>query len=265
MEQVFVDKIFLAACGVNEKAWELPIEGRTRGVFTYGLIRNLKESKGNVSAQNIRDYTAEYIQREGLPQHPELMSKSLLGRRYLRDLFVNTPQTLLAGLEDSKPPFRVEVWVTEQGKSIFHIGDKLVFLVRSEKKGYLYLLDINPRNMVTLLFPNNFDRNNFIEAGSVVTVPGPKFSSEFFADEPAGFDTIIAVVSTQPWKELEGADINAQTILATLDARQVTEVVAGALTRSATRGVRIRPKPTEAETAGSIVWAMGKIRIEIRR
>ena len=140
-----------------------------------------------------------------------------------------------------------------------------MFSVRSERNGYFYLLDINPQNTVTLFFPNHLDKNNFIEAGAILTVPGPNFSSEFFADEPIGQDTIIAVVSAHPWKELERADINAQTILATLDTRQVAEVVAGALTRSATRGVGIRPKTTEIESAGDRGWALGKIQIEIKR
>jgi len=265
MDGVYVDKIFLAACGVKEKSWELAIEGRTRGIFTFGLIQNLKESKGNVSAQNIREYAAEYIKREGLPQHPELMSQSFLGTRYLRDLFVSTPQTLLAGLEDPRPPFRVEVWVTEKGKKSFLIGEKLVFSVRSERKGYLYLLAVDSQKTVTLLFPNHLDRDNYIMAGTVATVPGAEFLSEILADEPVGQDTIIAVVSTRPWKELERMEIDEQNIMAILNEQQISEVVAGALTRSATRGVSIRPKPTEAETAGAMVWALGKIRIEIRR
>jgi len=41
-QYVQVDRLFLAACGVTEKAWELPIAGRTRGVFTYAMIRVLE-------------------------------------------------------------------------------------------------------------------------------------------------------------------------------------------------------------------------------
>jgi len=244
---------------------ELQIEGRTRGVFTFGFIRNLMESKGNVSAQNIQDYTAEYIESEGLSQHPQLVSKSFLGTRSLKDLFVSTPRTLLAGLEDPRPPFRVEVWVTAKGKNSFLIGEKLVFSVRSERKGYLYLLAVDSQKTVTLLFPNHLDRDNYITAGTVATVPGAEFLSEILADEPVGQDTIIAVVSTRPWKELERMEIDEQNIMAILNEQQISEVVAGALTRSATRGVSIRPKPTEAETAGAMVWALGKIGIEIRR
>jgi hypothetical protein len=265
MDRVFVDKIFLAACGVKEKAWELLIEGRIRGVFTHGLVNNIKESNGNMTAQNLRDSVEKYITMEELPQHPELKSHSFLSNRGLRELFISTPQTLLAGLEDPTPPFRVEVWVTEQGKDTFRIGEKLVFSVRSERKGYLYLLAVDSQKTVTLLFPNHLDRDNYIMAGTVATVPGAKFLSEILADEPVGQDTIIAVVSTRPWKELERMEIDEQNIMAILNVKQISEVVAGALTRSATRGVSIRPKPTEAEIAGAMVWALGKIRIEIRR
>ena len=215
--------------------------------------------------RTIVDSVAKYIESEDLPQHPELKSNSLLARYNLRELFVGTPQSMLAGLEDQSPPFQVEVWVTEKGLDTFSVGDKLVFSVRSERKGYLYLLDINSLGSVTLFFPNHLDRNNFITAGSVVTVPDENFNAEFYAAEPVGHDTIIAIVSTQPWQELEKADINAQTILATLDAKQVTEVIAGALTRSATRGVGIRPKSAEVDEASDRMWALGKIRIEIRK
>jgi hypothetical protein len=137
--------------------------------------------------------------------------------------------------------------------------------VRSERKGYLYLLAVDSQKTVTLLFPNHLDRDNYIIAGIVVTVPGAKFLSEILADEPVGQDTIIAVVSTRPWKELERMEIDEQNIMAILNEQQISEVVAGALTRSATRGISIRPKATEAETAGAMLWALGKIRIEIRR
>jgi hypothetical protein len=262
-DEVMVDKIFLAASGAKEKAWELPIEGRVRGVFTYGLVRELSASNGNIDARTLRDATAKFIANENLPQHPELKSESVLAGNKFRDLFISQPQTQLASMDDPQPPFKVEVWVTERDKKKFHLGERLVFSVKSEKGGYLYLLDVDPQKHATLLFPNYWDKNNYINPGQIATVPGLDFRSELFATEPLGLDTIIALVSDNPWPELENIQVDSQQVLATLNNLQVKQVVTGALTRNALRGVSVRQKSGEKEKIGQSSWALGKIQIEI--
>jgi hypothetical protein len=118
---------------------------------------------------------------------------------------------------------------------------------------------------VTLLFPNYWDSDNFVSAGRVVTVPSASFQSEFFASEPAGKDTIIAIVSSESWEELENLSVDKQNLTAILSRGQMRNVLAGALTRSAIRGVRVRPRAGSIANPESSDWAMGKIQVDILR
>ncbi len=262
-DEVYLDKIFLAACATTEKAWELPINGRTRGVFTYGFIEALKAHRGNVNAATLLKIAAGVVQHEKLPQHPVLKGKSFLAKRGFRDLFISPPEAKLAGLSDPNPPFKVETWVTQKGRTTFRLGEKISFSVKSKKSGYLYLIDVNAEKAATLLFPNYWDRDNFIPANKKITVPGKKFQSELYAAAPTGRDTVIALVSSRRWPEFESIKADSTQLMAALDKLQIQKVVAGVLTRSAFRGIKVRPKSNPAASKSDFFWAMGKINVKI--
>lgn len=262
-QYVQVDRLFLAACGMTEKAWELPIAGRVRGVFTYGVIQALGRFKGNIDAKSIISASNQVVRDMDLPQHPEFKSGSLLAGRRLRDLFAGAPQDQLAGMADPVPPFSVRVWVTEKGRRVFRIGERISVSAQSERDGFLYLLGINATGEVTLLFPNYWDRDNFVRARKIVRVPGPNFQSELFAAPPSGRDTILAIVSARRWRELEVGRPDAATVMAALDKRQIRSVVAGILTRNAVRSIRVRPKAAQQPADASDIWALGKTQVTI--
>ena len=263
-DEILSDKIFLAACAPTEKAWELPIDGRTRGVFTHALISELTRHDGRIDSSTIQHRATDYIGTYELPQHPQLKSNSMLEKALWRDLLVREPQSQLAALADPSPPFTVHVWVSENRKRIFNIGDRLVFKAKSEVSGYLYLLDISPDKKVTMLFPNHWDRDNFVDADTTVAVPGDRFSSEFIASAPKGVDTVLAVVSTQRWQALEDIKSNPGQVLSVLNSDQVRKVVGSVLTRSPLRGLQVRPKAAMDPQENRHRWALGKVQITIQ-
>lgn len=263
-DEILNDKIFLAACAPTEKAWELPIDGRTRGVFTHALISELTKEKGEVNSFTIQKQATKYIEAYDLPQHPQLKSNSMLEQALWRDLLVKKPQSQLAALVDPAPPFEVDVWVSEKNKRRFHIGDRLVFNAISEASGYLYLLDISPDKNVTLLFPNDWDKDNLVEADRTTTIPNDKFKSEFIASPPRGVDTVIAIVSKQRWQELENIESDPDEVLSVLNSNQIRNIIGGALTRSLLRGSQVRPKGSMDSQLKANTWALAKIEIEIQ-
>lgn len=263
LENVYLDKIFMAACAPSEKAWELPIAGRTRGVFTYGLLKALKAHGGNANADTLLKTAASIVKQQDLPQHPALKSKSFLSKRGLRDMFISSTESKLTNLSDPQPPFKVETWVTSKGKKTFRLGEKIAFYVKSEKSGYLYLIDINADNDAMMLFPNYWDRDNFIQANKRITVPGKKFQSELYVTDPTGIDTVIAVVSSRRWPELETIKADSSQLMVALNKLQMKNVVSAVLTRSAFRGIKVRPKSNPVEASKDLLWALGKVQIEI--
>ncbi len=114
----------------------------------------------------------------------------------------------LARISNPSPPFRVKVWVTDDRRRDFRIGEKVVFNFSSEKDCYLYLLNVDSQGDFQILFPNPLHRGNFVKAGFDKKIPdeaaGEMF--EFLFREPAGEETIKAIAALVPL-ELEELEI----------------------------------------------------------
>ena len=57
------------------------------------------------------------------------------------------------------------------------------------------MLDVNPNGNITVIFPNKFHRDNFIESGVTYQVPSPDYGFEFKVTGPAGLERIKAIVT----------------------------------------------------------------------
>ena len=57
------------------------------------------------------------------------------------------------------------------------------------------MLDVSPNGNITVIFPNKFRRDNFIEAGVTHQVPSPDYGFEFEVTGPAGLERIKAIVT----------------------------------------------------------------------
>jgi serine/threonine protein kinase len=75
--------------------------------------------------------------------------------------------------------------------------DRLRFSLRSSRAGYVYLLMVgSDRSQFWLLFPNDIDRNNAINAGKSLNLPRSGWSMD--AAGPPGIDYFLAIVSESP-------------------------------------------------------------------
>ena len=109
---------------------------------------------------------------------------ALTGEQALRQMFDQ---------RDAKRNVRV---VTSKDK--LKIGeDAFDFSVQSEKDGYVYVAMAGTDNKsMYLLFPNDLDQNNKIEAGKQLLLPRPNWRLK--ASGPAGTDTILVFVADGP-------------------------------------------------------------------
>jgi len=114
----------------------------------------------------------------------------------------------LARISNPSPSFRVRVWVTDDRRRDFRIGEKVVFNFSSEKDCYLYLLNVDSQGDFQILFPNPLHKGNFVRAGVEKKIPdetaGEMF--EFAFREPAGEEMIKAIATLEPL-ELEGPEM----------------------------------------------------------
>lgn len=90
---------------------------------------------------------------------------------------------------------RVQVTLS---KSKLKIGqDAIDFSVQSARAGFVYVaLAGSDNKSVYLLFPNDLDQNNKIEAGQKLLLPRPNWRVK--ADGPAGIDNLLVLVTDAP-------------------------------------------------------------------
>jgi hypothetical protein len=100
-----------------------------------------------------------------------------------------------ATLEDirqaASPGIRVDLQTRRQ---VVIDQDPLDFSVRSSRAGYLYLLHVGSDGQTfNLLFPNDLDRNNYVQANATVRLPRPSWRVK--AGGPSGESYVMAIVS----------------------------------------------------------------------
>ena len=98
----------------------------------------------------------------------------------------------LVAAKPYKSPFNVKVWTD---KKKYQIGEKITFSVKAEENCYLTLLDINPQGEITVIYPNRFHRDNFIQAGVTYQVPRERDNFALDVRGPAGQERIKAIVT----------------------------------------------------------------------
>lgn len=102
----------------------------------------------------------------------------------LNDIYNNRDDRRLVTLKSDKPALRIG-------------QDKLDLSVTSREAGYLYLLMVgSDGEAFDLLFPNQIDRNNLIQAGETVRLP--RAGWQLTVQGPAGRDTLLAIVTDAP-------------------------------------------------------------------
>ncbi|MFQ5672496.1 MAG: DUF4384 domain-containing protein [Nitrospinales bacterium] len=100
----------------------------------------------------------------------------------------------------SHPAFNVKVWVDQTD---YRIGDTITFNIKSDRDCYLTLLDIGADGNITVIFPNKYRRDNFVEAGIVYQIPSPGYGFRFDVQGPPGLERIKAVATLTPGSPIE--------------------------------------------------------------
>ena len=100
------------------------------------------------------------------------------------------------------PEFKIEVWVDKGCGKSYTVGENINIYFRSNKDCYLTLLDFTPGGGIRLLFPNRYEKNNFLEANKVHTIP-----PGFVVTPPPGKEMIRAIATTSPWQFFSDEEI----------------------------------------------------------
>jgi hypothetical protein len=77
-------------------------------------------------------------------------------------------------------------------KEAYASGDLVTFFARANADCHLTLIGVDGMGMATVLFPNEFEQNNLLQAGQELRVPGEHASYQFRAKEK-GRETLVGV------------------------------------------------------------------------
>lgn len=103
----------------------------------------------------------------------------------------------LASLDNPAHPWPVDLAFSEP-RNTFRLGDRVGFRVRSQRAGYLTVVDVAPGGQVTVIFPNSYDRENRVTGGQEILLPTAAMPFEFRVEEPLGRGVVRAFVTERP-------------------------------------------------------------------
>jgi hypothetical protein len=129
------------------------------------------------------------------PQRPVAPAPSPVAAAAPAPVQLSGEQALRQMFEQRDAKRRIQVTLT---KNQLKIGqDTLDFLVQSERAGYLYIAMAGSDNKsLYMLFPNDLDQNNRVEAGKQITLPRPNWRVR--ASGPEGKNTLLVFVADAP-------------------------------------------------------------------
>ncbi len=171
------------------------------------------------------DAVSEYIVRprgdsyvvlnlDGFPRDSVPAPDAVAGARNLVPLLRREFEAYqLARLENPASPFAVQ-FEFANGRNDFRLGEAVKFRIRSERAGYLTLVDVEPDGKVVVLYPNQLDQDNRIQAGQEVVWPTPAMRAVVQTEPPTGRGIVRAFVTERPMfvplsvgKAVDGRDI----------------------------------------------------------
>jgi len=146
----------------------------------------------------------------------------------------NPKALVIEGVNDNAP-WMVRVSVDRSDRT-YRLGEEVKVTVRSEEKGYLYLFNIDSEGESFCLFPNDYQKDNQIEAEKDVLIPQGKF--RFVVGNPVGKELIKAIVTKEPLQSLKLADLTDAKGFKKLTTRNVKALVLEAVTGNKNDGTQ---------------------------
>jgi hypothetical protein len=124
------------------------------------------------------------------------------------------------------------------GRRTFRDGDEIQFAIRSQRSGYLTLIDLSPDGTLTVLYPNPYMALGRIPAGSAVIIPSGGALASFTVELPAGTGAVRALITDEPLFDDGPADFSTDR-----DGAAFADLIRVALQRQM-RSVEGRPGST---------------------
>jgi hypothetical protein len=84
---------------------------------------------------------------------------------------------------------------TVDGKRTYRIGDEIALEFKTSEDAYVTIIDVGTSGKTHVLFPNKWNRENFVEAGRWYRIPGRRGDRVIRVEGPAGINYVKAIAT----------------------------------------------------------------------
>ncbi len=91
---------------------------------------------------------------------------------------------------------QVKAWADRRDYT-YAVGEEVRLFVQANQDAYVTVLSTDPEGVSTVLFPNRYQRDNFVRAGRAVEVPDPASGSRISVNWPVGAELIKVMAWTR--------------------------------------------------------------------
>lgn len=92
----------------------------------------------------------------------------------------------------------VSVWTDRPPGATFYPGENIHIYFKTSRDAYVTIYDYTTSGTLRVIFPNFFQRNNFVQGGIVYVIPNPNYNYNLTVSGPNGREIIEAIASANP-------------------------------------------------------------------
>jgi len=104
----------------------------------------------------------------------------------------------LSLLSNPSPPFNIALQTPRGANPAYKINEVISFQVEADRDCYLTLIDVSTDGSITILFPNEYNSDNKIEAGRVYDIPAEGMDYQIRVTGPPGNEMVKAIATEEP-------------------------------------------------------------------
>lgn len=120
---------------------------------------------------------------------------------------LSAAQRQISVVETPKSDFSVDGWVDRKSGK-YQMGDTVEVYVRTSKDAYVTVFNVDAKGKTTMIFPNEFAKDNMVKADTVTTIPAKDAKFQLKVGGPEGTNLIKVLASTKK-KSFEDAIVFA--------------------------------------------------------
>ncbi len=92
----------------------------------------------------------------------------------------------------------IKVWTDRGAGATYYPGNNINVYFKTSQDAYVTIYDYTTSGQLKIIFPNFFQRDNFVKGGITYVIPNPNYNYSFTVTGPNGREIIEAVASTSP-------------------------------------------------------------------